>query len=303
MQAAISGISAIIDAHGHVLERTRLFDRTIVTATVTTTRGETPYVRFGEWVIVACIIGVALASASAAINRPQRGPTRRLRAGGGDRMTTNSERQSLPDPLALAVELAVYAPIGVAAYALEVGPDVVRTVVARGRAEVEVRQEQVAGRVRHAKGAGQVAIAFGLPLLRRKVGQRLASLRPEPPAPAPAKPAPAARAATPTRPPTAAPWRSDPGGLVQRASRRPDRRRCRGRCGPRRKRECRVRGPARDSRLRRALGVAGRRTARGTERRRARRGPPVREPATGGGAPSWARSNSSPPDVASDESS
>jgi hypothetical protein len=119
-------------------------------------------------------------------------------------MTTNSDRPSVPDPIALAVELAVYAPIGVAAYALEVGPDVVRTVVARGRAEVEIRQEQVAGRVRHFKGAGQVAIAFGLPLLRRKVGQRLASLRPEPPAPAPAKPAPAARAATPTPAPAPA---------------------------------------------------------------------------------------------------
>jgi apolipoprotein N-acyltransferase len=69
IQAAISGISAIIDAHGEVTERTRLFDRTTVTATVTTTRGETPYVRFGEWVIVACMIGVALESLAAAIRR------------------------------------------------------------------------------------------------------------------------------------------------------------------------------------------------------------------------------------------
>jgi apolipoprotein N-acyltransferase len=66
VQAAISGISAIIDAHGRVVSRTPLFDRTILTATVTTTRGETPYVRFGEWVIVACMIGVALASLAAA---------------------------------------------------------------------------------------------------------------------------------------------------------------------------------------------------------------------------------------------
>jgi hypothetical protein len=105
-------------------------------------------------------------------------------------MTTQSEpsEQSLPDPIALALELAVYAPIGVAAYALDMGPDLVRTVVARGRAEVETRQEQVAGRWRHAKGAGEVAIAFGLPLVRRKVGERLSSRRPRatpatPPAP------------------------------------------------------------------------------------------------------------------------
>ncbi len=69
VQAAISGISALIDAHGRVVTRTRLFDRTIVTATVTPTRGETPYVRFGEWLIVACIIGVGLASIAAATDR------------------------------------------------------------------------------------------------------------------------------------------------------------------------------------------------------------------------------------------
>jgi apolipoprotein N-acyltransferase len=69
VQAAISGISALIDAHGRVVTRTRLFDRTSVTATVTPTRGATPYVRFGEWVVVACIIGVALASVAAATNR------------------------------------------------------------------------------------------------------------------------------------------------------------------------------------------------------------------------------------------
>jgi apolipoprotein N-acyltransferase len=69
VQAAISGISAVIDAHGRVLSRTKLFDRTILNATVTTTRGETPYVRFGEWVIVACLIGVALASVPVAMGR------------------------------------------------------------------------------------------------------------------------------------------------------------------------------------------------------------------------------------------
>jgi apolipoprotein N-acyltransferase len=69
VQAAISGISALIDAHGRVVTRTRLFDRTTVTATVTATRGETPYVRFGEWVVVASIIGVALAAAAAATDR------------------------------------------------------------------------------------------------------------------------------------------------------------------------------------------------------------------------------------------
>ena len=124
---------------------------------------------------------------------------------------TTSDRPAFPDPIALALDVAVYAPIGVAAYLREVGPGVVRTVVARGRAEVDVRQEQVAGGLRHAKGAGEVAIAFGLPLLRRKVGERLANLRTTPTPPAqprstPAAPvAPAPARATPTPGPSAVP--------------------------------------------------------------------------------------------------
>ena len=58
VQAAISGISAVIDADGAVHERTRLFERTVLEATVTATTGETPYVRYGEWVIWLCALGV-----------------------------------------------------------------------------------------------------------------------------------------------------------------------------------------------------------------------------------------------------
>jgi hypothetical protein len=107
-----------------------------------------------------------------------------------------SERPTRPDPIALALQVALYAPIGVAAYVHDAGPDVIRTVVARGRAEVDVRHEQVANRIRHAKGAGEVAIAFGLPILRRKVGERLSALRSvaEPP------PAPRARPTVSPRP-------------------------------------------------------------------------------------------------------
>jgi apolipoprotein N-acyltransferase len=61
VQAAISGISAIIDADGVVHQRTRLFDRTVLQATVTTTSGETPYVRYGEWIIWTS--GILLAGA------------------------------------------------------------------------------------------------------------------------------------------------------------------------------------------------------------------------------------------------
>jgi len=69
VQAAISGITAVIDAHGRVVERNGLFNRKAITTTVTPTRGDTPYVRFGEWVLLACIIGVLLASVAAATSR------------------------------------------------------------------------------------------------------------------------------------------------------------------------------------------------------------------------------------------
>ncbi len=59
VQAAISGITAVIDADGVVHERTSLFRNTVVETTVATTTGETPYVRYGEWVIWACTVGAA----------------------------------------------------------------------------------------------------------------------------------------------------------------------------------------------------------------------------------------------------
>ena len=67
VQAAISGISAVIDADGVVHERTRLFDRTVLQATVKATSGETPYVRYGEWVTLVCIAAVAAALALATV--------------------------------------------------------------------------------------------------------------------------------------------------------------------------------------------------------------------------------------------
>jgi len=61
VQAAISGISAIIDANGVVRERTKLFERTVLEAAITPTTGQTPYVRYGEWVIWLSALGLAVA--------------------------------------------------------------------------------------------------------------------------------------------------------------------------------------------------------------------------------------------------
>jgi len=54
---------AVIDDHGRVLQHTSLFTKAIVTATITTTTGETPFVRFGEWVLAGSALALLAAAA------------------------------------------------------------------------------------------------------------------------------------------------------------------------------------------------------------------------------------------------
>jgi apolipoprotein N-acyltransferase len=56
LQAAISGISAVVDHTGRVRGRTRLFDPTVLTGEVATYRGRTPYTVMGEWVVALSAI-------------------------------------------------------------------------------------------------------------------------------------------------------------------------------------------------------------------------------------------------------
>lgn len=69
VQASLSGISAVIDPDGTVRDRTELFEKAIVDATITTTTGDTLYVRFGDWVVWGCAVAVVVASI-VAIRRP-----------------------------------------------------------------------------------------------------------------------------------------------------------------------------------------------------------------------------------------
>lgn len=65
LQASISGITTAIDAGGEVRDTTSLFRNAVVTETVTTTTGDTPYVRFGDWVPAAgavLLLGAAVAA-------------------------------------------------------------------------------------------------------------------------------------------------------------------------------------------------------------------------------------------------
>ena len=60
VQASVSGISAVIDADGNVSDRTKLFEKAIVDTTIVTTRGETLYVRFGDWFVWLCCLAVVV---------------------------------------------------------------------------------------------------------------------------------------------------------------------------------------------------------------------------------------------------
>jgi apolipoprotein N-acyltransferase len=67
LQASVSGISAVIDPDGTVHDTTDLFTRAIVRSTVATTTGETPYVRFGDWIVLLSALGLVAAAAFAVV--------------------------------------------------------------------------------------------------------------------------------------------------------------------------------------------------------------------------------------------
>lgn len=72
LHAALSGVTAVIDADGRVRQTTALFTSALTSGTVTTTTGETPFVRFGEWVLVGSALAL-LGAAFAAGRRERRG--------------------------------------------------------------------------------------------------------------------------------------------------------------------------------------------------------------------------------------
>ena len=62
LQASVSGISAVIDASGDVLETSPLFRNGTISTVVTTMTGETPYVRFGEWALWGSALALVVAA-------------------------------------------------------------------------------------------------------------------------------------------------------------------------------------------------------------------------------------------------
>jgi apolipoprotein N-acyltransferase len=70
LHAGISGITAVIDADGDIRRTTDLFESTVVSGRITTVRGETPALRFGDWVVWASL-AVVLGAVVVGARRPR----------------------------------------------------------------------------------------------------------------------------------------------------------------------------------------------------------------------------------------
>ena len=71
--ASLNNTAAVIDADGDVRRTTQMFRNEVVSGEVTTVSGETPYVRFGDWVVWACLLGLA-GAVVLALTRRRLGP-------------------------------------------------------------------------------------------------------------------------------------------------------------------------------------------------------------------------------------
>jgi hypothetical protein len=98
-----------------------------------------------------------------------------------------------------AVELLLFAPLGAGLFLRDMAPSMLATFVARGRAEIDRRRDDLDRHVTTVRSTGQVAIAFGVPMLRQRVEEMLGRATPasgpaEPAPPAPPGPTPAVAA-------------------------------------------------------------------------------------------------------------
>jgi hypothetical protein len=83
VQAAVSGESAIVNAHGQVVSSTGLFEQTILRGDVPTSTARTIYVRFGDWFPAACtIVLLVLMGLAIGVRRRLRGRPNEIRNAG-----------------------------------------------------------------------------------------------------------------------------------------------------------------------------------------------------------------------------
>ncbi len=76
-----------------------------------------------------------------------------------------------------ALDLLVYAPVGVAMYLRDTVPTFVNLFVSRGRAELGQRRQQAQNQVAQAKAMGEFAVNYGGPKVREHVEKGIALAR------------------------------------------------------------------------------------------------------------------------------
>jgi len=114
-------------------------------------------------------------------------------------------------PIEKAVELLVYAPIGLAMFAKDTVPTFMKMFVARGHTEVTQRRRSANTQAGNYKTIGQMAVKYGGPEVKRQAGaaaetvrrraeETLAAVAAATAAPEPTAPARPAPAPTPTPP-------------------------------------------------------------------------------------------------------
>ncbi len=81
------------------------------------------------------------------------------------------------NPLERAVELLVYAPIGLAMFAKDTVPTFMKMFVARGQTEVTQRRKSAEGQASQYKTIGQMAVKYGGPEVKRQAGAAADTVR------------------------------------------------------------------------------------------------------------------------------
>jgi hypothetical protein len=80
-------------------------------------------------------------------------------------------------PVDRALDVFVYAPLGLALLARDSVPGLLQAFAARGRAEVDARRQAAESKVEQARAVGRLAVDYGTPVVRRRVEDRLNDAR------------------------------------------------------------------------------------------------------------------------------
>jgi hypothetical protein len=81
------------------------------------------------------------------------------------------------DRVERALEVFVYAPLGFGLWVRDLAPSLIDTMVSRGKAEIDRRQEQAQQHITTARSMGEVALAFGMPKLRERAEKQVSAVR------------------------------------------------------------------------------------------------------------------------------